>query len=263
MARSPGVPSQTTVTIIDDETPLPPAGNIFNTDPNCVAVWRFESTNLTADSVGTNTLQNHGVTANVTDKEEGTSSADFVASEKDYFWIADANLSAKFPFKNDTAPKTISLAFWMKLDAQPVAPLTWDPFSKVYEAHSANCFTTMVDAYGNFGFYIGTNNGTSFEDVWVSGIAVGKWYHVVVTYRDSDKSYRINVWDAQAATVLVDKTGTTQNNISIANADVYLGARQGTPDNRYLDGRLDEMAVFNDVLTVADIAKIRAGTYGR
>jgi hypothetical protein len=38
---------------------------------------------------------------------------------------------------------------------------------------------------------------------------------------------------------------------------------QGLPTNRFLDGLLDEMVVFNDVLTPDDIAKIRAETYGK
>jgi hypothetical protein len=94
-------------------------------------------------------------------------------------------------------------------------------------------------------------------------ILPGKWYHVVVTYKDSDRSYRINIWSADTAIVLVDKTGTLTHNISVGNADVYLGQRQGLPANRYLDGLLDEMVVFNDALTPDNIAKIRAGTYGK
>jgi hypothetical protein len=241
----------------------PPKGNNFASDPNCVALWRFESGKLTADSVGTNTLQNHGVTANTADKMEGISSAMFKASDKDYFWITNASLSSKFPFSSSSAPKAISVAFWLKLASLPPAGLTWDPFSKVNDP-TQNVFTTMVDGYGDIGFFIGTNGGTQFEDTWTKPVVVpGKWYHVVVTYKDSDKSYRINVWDAATATVLADTTGMLQHNISVGNADVYLGQREGLPANRFLDGQLDEMAVFNDALTPDNIAKIRAGTYGK
>ncbi len=243
----------------------PTTGNNFATDPNCVALWRFESTNLTADSVGTNTLQNHGVTANTTDKKEGTSAASLVASQQDYFWIANSSLSPKFPFTGAaSSPKTITVAFWMKLNSLPPSPYTWDPFSKVNDAQPLDVFTTMIDGFGDCGFFIGTNSGTRYEDAWTAPVILpGKWYHVVVTYKDSDRSYRINVWSADTATVLVDKTGTLTYNISVGNADVYLGQRQGLPANRYLDGLLDEMVVFNDALTPDDIGKIRAGTYGR
>ena len=35
--------------------------NDFSSDSNCVALWRFESGALTADSIGTNTLTNSNV----------------------------------------------------------------------------------------------------------------------------------------------------------------------------------------------------------
>ena len=92
-------------------------GNNFASDPDCVAVWRFESGQLTIDSVGTNTLTNHGVTADTTDKKEAAGSANLQAAQSDYFSIANASLSSQFPFTSATAPKTISVAFWMKLNA--------------------------------------------------------------------------------------------------------------------------------------------------
>ncbi len=245
-------------------TTPPPVGNNFASDPNCAALWRFESGNLTADSVGTNTLQNHGVTANTTDKKEGGASADFRASDNDYLWIADASLSAKFPFSSPTAPKAISVGFWMKLDSLPGTGLTFDPFSKTDTVKDVLTFTTMVDSLGRVGFFIGTGIGKTYEDAWVKEqCATGKWYHVVVTYRDSDKSYRISVWSAEAGTLFAEKTGNLKNNIVVSDADVYLGQRQGLVPNRYFDGLLDEMAVFNDVLAPDDIAKIRGGIYGK
>jgi uncharacterized membrane protein len=242
----------------------PITGNNFATDPNCVALWRFESSKLTTDSVGTNTLQNHGVTANTTDKMEATSSAELTAVEKDYLWIANASLSSKFPFSSASAPKAITVAFWMKLNSLPTAGLTFDPFSKVDDVKGLSTFTTMVGPGGEIGFFIGTSDSRKYEDAWTLPIVLpGKWYHVVVSYRDTDKSYRINVWSEDTGTVIADKTGNLTNNIVVTDADVYLGARQGLPANRFLDGLLDEMAVFNDALAPDDIAKIRAATYGK
>jgi hypothetical protein len=242
-----------------------PTGNNFASDPNCVALWRFESAKLTADGVGANLLTNHGVTANTTDKKEGVSSGDFESSQKDYFSIADTDLSAKFPFSHTTAPKTVSLAFWMRLESLPAADFTFDPFSKVNEGANKFTFATMVDSSGHVGFLIGNGTAKQYEDAWMTQTcAIGKWYHVVVTYRDSDRTYRINVWDAATATVIVDKTGALITNVVLTNAAVCVGAREDlTAAKRYFDGLLDEMAVFNDVLTSAEIAKIRSETYGK
>ncbi len=248
-------------------TTPPPVGNNFASDPNCVALWRFESGKLTADSVGTNTLQNHGVTANTTDKKEAGASGDFEASDKDYLWIPNASLSPKFPFSSPTAPKSISVAFWMKLESLPLPDFTFDPFSKIDDSKKLLTFSIMVGGFvggGNIGFLIGAPTTDTYEVAWTGEkVAVGKWYHVVVTYRDSDKSYRISVWSAEAGTIFAEKTGNLKNNIIVTDADVYLGARQGLPENRFMDGLVDEMAVFNDVLTPDDIAKIRGGIYGK
>ena len=239
-------------------------GNNFASDPNCVALWRFESGQLTADSVGTNTLTNHGVTANTTDKKEATSSANLQAAQNDYFSIANASLSSMFPFSGAAAPKTISVAFWMKLNSLPLVGYTYDPFSKLDSSRALATFTTMIGDGGQMGFFIGTADSRKYEDAWTTSIIVpGQWYHVVVTYRDSDRSYQINVWSAETGAVLAEKTGALTNNIVVTNADVYLGARQDLEANRFLDGLLDEMVVFNDVLTPDEMAKIRAANYGK
>ena len=44
---------------------------------------------------------------------------------------------------------------------------------------------------------------------------------------------------------------------------MYIGARADLPLEHLFDGLLDEMVVFNDILTVDEIAKIRAATYGK
>ena len=152
----------------------------------------------------------------------------------------------------------------MKLNSLPNAGYTYDPFSKVDNSTHRSTFTIMTDPFGHVGFFIGTSDSRAYEDAWTfEQIAVGKWYHVVVTYRDNDRSYRFSIWSAEAGVVLVDRTGTLTNNIVVTDADICLGARQDLEANRFLDGLLDEMVVFNDVLTTDDIAKIRAATFGR
>lgn len=242
------------------------AGNDFTVDPNAVAWWRFETTKLGADTVGTNTLTNHGATALTTDKKEGDSSVDLNASEIDYLWIPDANLSADFPFSSPTAPKDISVAYWMKLDSLPANGYTYDPFSKCDSTNNKITISHMITDAGLVAFLIGYDGGIHYQalgTLWTERVVVDRWYHVVMTYRDSNKSYRINVWDAETSTLLANKTGTTWYNISVTDADVCVGARSDALSRRSLDGQLDEMVVFNDILTEAEIAKIRAGTYGK
>jgi len=244
--------------------PPAPSGNNFASDPDCVALWRFESTKVTTDSVGTHTLQNQGVTTVAADKKEGGSSAQFKASEKRCLWIPHAALAPAFPFSGPTAPKTISIAFWMKLSSLPPAGQTRDPISKADDVKGVITFTTMVGDGGSVGFFIGTPTSQKYEDVWTPpAVVTGKWYHVVITYQDSDRSYRLNVWSEESGTVVANNTGTMKSNITVSDADVYLGTRQGLPATRFFDGLLDEMVIFKDVLTPDEMAQIRTGTYGK
>jgi len=242
------------------------AGNDFTVDPNAVAWWRFETTKLGADTVGTNVLTNVGATAFTADKKEGDSSVDLESTQGDYLWIPDANLSADFPFSGPSAPKALSVAYWMKLESLPLAGTTSDPFSKTDSTNLKISITHMVNEVGMVGFLAGRNNGTNYQVIMSAAserVTTGKWYHVVMTYKDSDRSYRINVWDADTATLVTNKTGTTTNTLSVTDAGVGVGARCDAAQPHYFDGLLDEMVVFNDVLTEPEIAQIRAGTYGK
>ncbi len=242
------------------------AGNDFTVDPNAVAWWRFETTKLGADTIGTNVLTNHGATAFTTDVKEGDSSLDLELSEGDYLSIPDANLSSDFPFSDASAPKTISVAYWMKLETMPLFGTTADAFSKIDGTNDKITITHMVSVTGQVGFLVGWNNGANYKAHWTAlteTVSAGKWYHVVMTYRDSDKSYRINIWDEDAGALLSDTTGTTMYHISITDADVCVGGRADELSRHFFDGLLDEMVVFNDILTTAEIAEIRAGTYGK
>ncbi|MEN6427183.1 MAG: pre-peptidase C-terminal domain-containing protein [Phycisphaerales bacterium] len=242
------------------------AGNDFTVDPDAVAWWRFETSKLGADTIATNILTNHGAVAKTTDKKEGDSSADLEASELDYLWIPDANLSSDFPLRAAGTSKSISVAYWMKLESLPAFGSTMDPFSKADVTNGKISITHMVNLLGQIGFLAGWKNGQNWNNYWTTTtekVAVGKWYHVVITYNDNNQNYRINVWDAEAAALVANTTGTTLYHMSVTDADVCVGARSDAVDRRYFDGLLDEMVVFKDVLTEAEIAKIRAGTYGK
>ena len=238
-------------------------GNNFASDPNAVAAWRFEPGKLRVDSVGPHTLTNYGAVVETVDFKEGRGSADFELDQTDYLRISNASLSSKFPFKDLSAPTTITVAFWINIESLPTGGDTYNPFSK-WSWPDGRCFNATIGDGGQVGLLIGTDNGTSYEEKWTIGsIVPGEWYHVVISYRDSDKSYRINVWDTQFDTVMADQKGHTKKNISITATDVCLGTRADLPETHKFDGLLDEMVVFNDLLTDAEIAKIREGTFGK
>ncbi len=244
----------------------PVTGNNFASDPNCAALWRFESGKLTVDSIGTNTLTNQGVTVNTTDKKEAASSADFEMDEQDYFSLADASLAAKFPFKGGDPTKNISVCTWVRLESLPKAYDYFAVCSKWSEKDNQRSFRLYITngATGcHFALSIGYFAGHAADTFEMPTVEVqpGRWYHVGITYRDSDASYRLRVWDDTAGTA-VEMTGNGTNRTDTTDAPWQIGRLVGWQGPAgYFDGLMDEMAVFNRVLTATDIDQIRQGIY--
>ena len=233
-------------------------GNNFAVDPNCVALWRFEPTvgGLLDpnDSLGTNHLVNHNVDPNTTEYREGTASAKFVSGK--YLSIADANLAKDFPLKSTGDRKSFSVCCWLRVPDNHISTV-WSKF-----ASGKSSFQFAVDTHGaDVEIYLlqGSSDGLLFQ-VNRPGITLNpmKWYHLGFTYNDVTRSYLVRVWDAEADVLVDTKTGTFSRNISLTDAPWQIGKGNW---NNY--GWIDEMAVFNDILTPAEIDKIRQGTYGK
>jgi len=237
------------------------AGNDFSTDSDCMAVFELDNGALTADSQGTNTLTNSGVTNDTSDYKRGDACGVFSSSDR--LEITDANLDANFPLKNGDANKKISITAWVKFSSLPTTSQWQIIASKWYSAGGSRSYG--VGIYNNagtvrFSFLLGYNGGASTESIVGSAMAVAqdKWYHVGFTYQDSDKSYKIRIYDLDAATAYED-TGNTTNNINVEDAAFNLGRYVV---GGYLQGRLDEVAVFKDILTSNEIDDIRSNVYG-
>lgn len=232
--------------------------NDFSTDANCVAVWRFENGALTADSKGSNTLTSNGTPVSDTvDFKEGAGCVDLELSDVDYYSITDASLDAGFPLKNGDTNKKISVCAWFKLESVSVAQYIY-----MKGAHSTNKRSFAVYFDGTkLNILLGITSGTAYETIThASSLTTGRWYHCGATFDDASKAYNIRIWDDTAAAIAgTDKTGTSTNNVNVADAALQIGARDA--GNAPLDARLDEVVVFKDILTADEIDAIRAGTY--
>ncbi len=237
-------------------------GNNFAVDPNCAALWRFEAGKLTLDSIKTNKLKDvNSVDVNTVDYKQGAAAASFDRADGEYFSIIDANLSSGFPFKNGTTNNKISVCFWLKFDEMNLYPYI---FSKnLSNKYGFGISKTNLDKLQTF---IGYSNGANPEQfIHESTLQRGRWYHVGITFNSASKAYRIRIWDATANAILgTDLTGTATHNVTFDAGEVRIGQSAGRSTYNYnLDGMLDEFVVFNDILTSAEIDKIRQGTYGK
>jgi len=243
--------------------------NDFSDDPNCVALWSFESGALTTDSQGTNTLTDENtVGINTVDYKEGSACADFEYSSSEAMSITDANLDAGFPLKNGDTNKEISVCGWFKPE-EVHEDRIFTIFSKDDTALSKRSLQIYLNPtyYGSqpatFVIRMGYNSGGSSEVIYEDGVyQAARWYHFGFTLKDSDKSWKFVVWDDTASSKIVDASGTATNNINIEDAALRVGATGGSgfSADRF-DGLIDELVVFKDVLTAGEIDQIRAGTY--
>jgi hypothetical protein len=233
--------------------------NNFSGNANCIALWKFENGALLTDSKGANTLTAGGGTTPTADtsiKKEGNASVNYNADG--YHKIADASLDAGFPFKNGDSTKKITLCFWMYNDA--VASLKY--FFGKEVVTTGYSFEVRRDATGHIVVAIGYNSGASQNfHTHATAMEASKWYHIAITFDDATHTVGIRIWDDTAGAILgSDYANTGAQSIYVSNAELAIGARAGDYVGK-LNGRLDELVVFNSILSSSDTDKIRAGTY--
>jgi len=179
-------------------------------------------------------------------------------------------LSTDFPYKGgDRTNDEFTICFWIKHHG------VWDPENPFEDEYYAtdNVFRKYLSGFVTFGvtmywwnditvkgqlmFVLHTDEGGNNEEYHsFNGFTQDKWYHVAVTYTPGE--YRIRVFDNDAEDQLgVDVTGvagTIKENAGYVQIRSYRS--NGTNSTTWLD----EMYVFNRVLTVEEIDEIRSGS---
>jgi len=242
---------------------IPGKGNDFTTDPHCVALWKFENNTLVVDSIGSNDLENNGVTVQTGDFKEGAGCADFKVGQSDWMSIDDADLSAKFPTKSGGGSVQMSLCFWMKPRGFPFGSTMISKYLMLTDDRSWRVFMRATGSNGYLKLALGKAGGDNFDeykfDAPEQQFPRDRWYHVAFTYKEADRSFHVRVWDDTAGIVLYDHVGIAASRMAVTDAPLILG---GIPlRSEYYDGLLDEVVVFDDILTTQQIDQIRQGSY--
>jgi hypothetical protein len=240
-------------------------GNDFTADLNCAALWRFEPGGLLTDSIGTNTLLDQFTPVVETgDYREGEGSGDITSGN---FLITDADLDAKFPLKSGDTKKNISVAFWMKAPYGQTSATGGVIFGKG-GSYNKNSFNVAFREGGGAGtghidVHIGVYGGTNHDTIASTKIIQrDQWYHVAVTYQDQPTSgiVTIRIYDPSDDSV-AETVDTSFESINVSDGDVKIGTYRYA--NQTYTGLIDELVVFNDVVTPAEIDLIRQGSYGK
>ena len=239
--------------------------DVLPDDPNVMAYYRFEPDAMLVDSSG------NGNTLNVYDGAPAIDTSNYIegagglylrrVSDADCLNIPWANISDNFPTKSGAGSgTTFSLCYWVKFNTLPDA-------HDSPNFHTSGCFgfqgsfdtglRNLTNWGGNIAFYFRKWTDDYYDHA--SPVQTGRWYHVAFTYDSADDSYRIRVYDNTAGSILgVDKTGVLTTPIPQAGMVPLIGVAYSSDA---LDGYMDELIVFNKVLSVEEIDAIRNGTY--
>jgi hypothetical protein len=234
--------------------------NDFSGDPNCVALWKFD--NNVNDSKGGNDLTAvNSPSYDSGDKKEGTHCIDLEKGSTQYGTIDDGDLDAGFPGKSGTSEQSLSICCWVKFET--LDGINSQGLVDKYGSGTRSFAVRLSGALSKILFTIGYNGGASSTDIiFDTACVTGRWYHVGVVYDSSDNSMKLRIWDDTAGALLDNnKAGTAGGDMSPDTAPLQIG-RDYELDGRVLDGKVDEVVIFKDVLTDDEIDQIRAGTYG-
>lgn len=229
-------------------------------NPAPVSRYLFESGALTTDSVGTNTLTSNGDPAASSTHKEGSYSVDLDGAG-DYYSIADASLTADFPLKSGTTNKKGTFCFWFLSDNEAEVHYFMAKYLAATNGRSLAITLQWGTEPDPIAIFMGYNNGDSSELLThASDIVANQWYHVAFSWDDADRSYRLRIWDDTAGAILgSDITGNYSNAIYLTTQPFTIGAR--ADGDREVNGLMDDVWVFDEVLTTTQTDAIRAGTY--
>ena len=228
--------------------------NDFSGDANAVALYNFEVA-VGADGISSNTMTAFGIVQTGAHREGEYGAACVAHSYRLY--RADADLAAGFPGKSGTSSRTFSICGWQYV-ANTTA-YTQYCVSKWGQTSDQRGYLVAVDVDDHFVLQIGYNSGASAETAVHTGVTVtgGQWYHYGVTHDDAG-AWRIRVWDEDGAAVS-ESTGTMTETMSIEDATFNIFG--GSDNTNGCIGWADEIVIFDDVLTPAEIDAIRLGAY--
>jgi len=250
-------------------TTEPPCYNDVSDDPNAVALYRFESGALTVDSKDANDLTASASppTENTTDFWEGACAADFELGSSQHYRRNNVGLSSNFPFKSGTTNKihTVLMAFRSESNLS-----VGENRYLICKADAGNGTVSWGLLWQNVGGVVrlayvhGYSGGGSWETIVLFTFTpvLDRWYHLAFSYDDATKAWYAKIWDDITETAQ-ENSGTTVNNIALTAAPFLIACiHSNTNPVFFWDGEIDEVLIFDKVLTENEIDRVRQGLYG-
>jgi hypothetical protein len=244
--------------------------NDFSGDANCIAWYRMESysSNTIVDAINGSNMTG-GATSNsagLSQDLSNTVAPGLTASLSFDNWATNnsawatctyANMGVKFP-GSVGVDTTFSVTGWMR----------WTGDDGIYAQGICGIWNAAIDR--TFIFYIFSTSDTLrllVRDTTDANMdistaftpVVDTWYHFKFTFSSADNTARLRVCNSAGA-VVVSGNATTGNGLRQHNGDFLVGC-YNSDSTRCFDGNLQELCIFNDVVSDGEQDSIIAGTY--
>lgn len=208
--------------------------------PNLVSFWRFENNANDASGSGYNCTTTSAPTYSVCKFGNGTT----YNGTSNFLKATSLNLSAT---------DKISICFWIKYTGTG---------TQVVIEHSVswntnNAFLFNIQA-GNLGYY-NKDGGVNENAVGTSKLYNdGNWHYVVITCdRNQSALLEGHIYVDGKEDTVVDATYRDNTSGNFSTFDLYMGSRAST--SFFFAGSLDEIKIFNRVLSENEIRKLMLG----
>jgi hypothetical protein len=125
-------------------------------------------------------------------------------------------------------------------------------------------WTLLVKSNGKLAYYVYASGNVSADGTGLTTLTAGRWYFLAMSYSEVAglAGYVNGIRDATAAASGSPTTGST-----FANIGSHFQALTGGSSGRYFNGQIDDIRVYDRVLTLNEIQELyrlgRAGTYER
>jgi hypothetical protein len=177
-----------------------------------------------------------------------------------YFTRTNASLSSDFPGK---ASSDMTVLFWYRPDQ-----VESEKYIAGVWSYTGRNSSWLLGHRNRFYFAIGNGaRGGWYSAVTSATLEVDKLYHVAATLDNSTRIVSIEVWnETDQEYVLSDEGHEVDhdygNNALVATSSNFVVGGKWTLDaTQSVDGTLDELIIFNRVLSRYDIKRIREGTF--
>ena len=160
-------------------------------------------------------------------------------------------------YSPDVNPLSFTVTLWANADSTATgfrSPITSRDDFQGSETHG---FIIYNNSVGNWDFWTGDGN-PGWDELAGASVVTGTWTHIAIVYDFLTNTKTLYIDGVESA---VDNASPTPqyspNGSTVEQEALHIGAGQDDGNNFWFDGRIDDIGLFRDVLTVDEINSIK------